>query len=99
MNRLASMLVADRRVIPYRSGGATSRLLCDCRKVILGLLDARLCSTQRMASGAGIQGGTALSKVFGIIKRFSEDIDLSRCQQPWEFQNSRRDQRNLRTTG
>ena len=30
-----------------------------------------------MAPGVVFKGGTSLSKVFGIIQRFSEDADLS----------------------
>jgi hypothetical protein len=36
-----------------------------------------LFSTPEIANKLVFKGGTSLSKVFGIIKRFSEDIDLS----------------------
>jgi hypothetical protein len=36
-----------------------------------------LFSTPSIADKLVFKGGTSLSKVFGIIKRFSEDIDLS----------------------
>ena len=31
----------------------------------------------RVGASPGIKGGTSLSKVYGVIDRFSEDIDLS----------------------
>jgi hypothetical protein len=37
----------------------------------------RIFATPAMASSVVFKGGTSLSKVFGIIERFSEDADLS----------------------
>jgi hypothetical protein len=37
---------------------------------------ARLFSSERLAPKILFKGGTSLSKVFGLIRRFSEDIDL-----------------------
>ena len=37
---------------------------------------ARLFSSERLASRILFKGGTSLSKVFNLIRRFSEDIDL-----------------------
>ena len=37
----------------------------------------RLMSVPEMAKVLTFKGGTSLSKAFGIIKRFSEDIDLT----------------------
>lgn len=78
MNRLASMPVTERRVMVVE---AAERL--QIKPVIvekdfwvcwmLGLLFGRAEWTQALV----FKGGTALSKVFGIIRRFSEDIDLS----------------------
>ncbi len=38
---------------------------------------ARLFEQEPLRSGLVFKGGTSLSKVFGVINRFSEDIDLS----------------------
>lgn len=49
-----------------------------CGKGLLGLLDAGL-PVPRLPLGAehlAFKGGTSLSKCFGLIQRFSEDIDL-----------------------
>jgi len=37
----------------------------------------RIYATEEMASSVVFKGGTSLSKVFGVIQRFSEDADLS----------------------
>jgi Nucleotidyl transferase AbiEii toxin, Type IV TA system len=78
MNRLASMPVKERRVV---FAEAAERL--EIKPVIvekdfwvcwvLGLLFGRTEWSEALV----FKGGTALSKVFGIIRRFSEDIDLS----------------------
>lgn len=78
MNRIACMPVTERRVV---FAEAAERL--QIRPVIvekdfwvcwmLGLLFGRA----EWSGALVFKGGTALSKVFGIIRRFSEDIDLS----------------------
>jgi len=78
MNRLASMPVTEQRVVIAE---AAERL--QIKPVIvekdfwvcwmLGLLFGRMEWSEALV----FKGGTALSKVFGIIRRFSEDIDLS----------------------
>lgn len=78
MNRVASMPAAERRLL---FSEAAERL--QIQRVIvekdfwvcwlLGLLFER----PQWSEALVFKGGTALSKVFGIIRRFSEDIDLS----------------------
>ncbi len=78
MKRVASMSVTERRVV---FAEAAERL--QIKPVIvekdfwvcwmLGLLFRRTDWSDALV----FKGGTALSKVFGIIRRFSEDIDLS----------------------
>lgn len=78
MNRIASMPVAERRVV---FAEAAERLQIQPVIVekdfwvcwMLGLLFGRTAWSEALV----FKGGTALSKVFGIIRRFSEDIDLS----------------------
>ena len=78
MNRVASMPVAERRVV---FAEAAERLQIQPVIVekdfwvcwMLGLLFGRTEWSEVLV----FKGGTALSKVFGIIRRFSEDIDLS----------------------
>jgi hypothetical protein len=78
MNRVASMLVTERRVV---FAEAAERLQIQPVIVekdfwvcwVLGLLFGRA----EWGEALVFKGGTALSKVFGIIRRFSEDIDLS----------------------
>ena len=78
MNRVASMPVAERRVV---FAEAAERLQIKPVIVekdfwvcwVLGLLFGH----QEWSEALVFKGGTALSKVFGIIRRFSEDIDLS----------------------
>ena len=78
MNRFALMSAVDRRVVLAE---AAERL--QIQPVVLekdfwvcwmlGLLFRR----PKWGDALVFKGGTALSKVFGIIRRFSEDIDLS----------------------
>ena len=78
MNRIASIPVAERRVV---FAEAAERLQIQPVIVekdfwvcwMLGLLFGRAEWSEALV----FKGGTALSKVFGIIRRFSEDIDLS----------------------
>ena len=78
MNRLASMPVTERRVVVAE---AAERLQIQPVIVekdfwvcwMLGLLFGH----DGVGEALVFKGGTALSKVFGIIRRFSEDIDLS----------------------
>jgi len=78
MNRVACMPVAERRVV---AAEAAERL--QIRPVIVEK-DFWVCWMLGLLFGPAewsealvFKGGTALSKVFGIIRRFSEDIDLS----------------------
>jgi hypothetical protein len=78
MNRVASLPVAERRLL---FSEAAERLQIQRVMVekdfwvcwMLGLLFER----PEWSDALVFKGGTALSKVFGIIRRFSEDIDLS----------------------
>jgi hypothetical protein len=78
MNRVASMPVAERRVI---FAEAAERL--QFQPVIVEKdfwvcwMLGRLFGRTEWREALVFKGGTALSKVFGIIRRFSEDIDLS----------------------
>ena len=45
------------------------------------------------------KGGTSLSKVFGVIDRFSEDIDLSLRLASWAFPMPTRPVEHRRTSG
>lgn len=78
MNRIVSILAAERRIVFEE---AAERLQIQPVIVekdfwvcwMLGFLFDR----PEWADALVFKGGTALSKVFGIIRRFSEDIDLS----------------------
>lgn len=78
MNRLAAMLERDRRTVV---GEAAARLQLNPVMVekdfwvcwMLGLLFGN----KDWNAALVFKGGTALSKVFAVIRRFSEDIDLS----------------------
>src|SRR5450631_3862870 len=78
MNRIASMSLTERRVVFTE---AAERLHIHTVIVekdfwvcwILG----RFFERPEWYEALVFKGGTALSKVFGIIRRFSEDIDLS----------------------
>ena len=78
MNRIASMPVTERRVV---FAEAAERLQIQTVIVkkdfwvcwMLGQLFGR----KEWHEALVFKGGTALSKVFGVIRRFSEDIDLS----------------------
>ena len=41
-------------------------------------------STPELGENAVFKGGTSLSKVFGVINRFSEDIDRDCCRLLWD---------------
>jgi hypothetical protein len=62
--------------------GAATRLgtaVPERREGLLGLLDPG-CLVQRLGywrTSALFKGGTSLSKAFGLISRFSEDIDIT----------------------
>jgi len=78
MNRIATASVSDRRV---GFGEAAQRLKISTAIIekdfwvcwMLGLLFGR----DDWRNALVFKGGTSLSKVFGVIRRFSEDIDLS----------------------
>lgn len=78
MNRIATLTAADRRVLLGEGAQRLKLLPVVLEKDfwvcwMLGLLFGH---PER--SGALVfKGGTALSKVYGVIQRFSEDIDLS----------------------
>lgn len=78
LNRLASMTLAERRVI-IAEGAERLQL-----NAVIVEKDFWVCWMLSLLFGRAewrealvFKGGTALSKVFGIIRRFSEDIDLS----------------------
>jgi hypothetical protein len=78
MNHLASMPVAERRVLFAEAAERLHIQLVIVEKDfwvcwVLGLLFGRMEWREALV----FKGGTALSKVFGLIRRFSEDIDLS----------------------
>ena len=78
MNRIASMPVTERRVV---FAEAAERLQIQTVIVekdfwVCWML-GRLFEHPEWREALVFKGGTALSKVFGIIRRFSEDIDLS----------------------
>ncbi|MFZ4693795.1 MAG: nucleotidyl transferase AbiEii/AbiGii toxin family protein [Verrucomicrobiia bacterium] len=78
MNRIASMSVAERRVVFTEAAERLQIMTVIVEKDfwvcwMLGLLFGR----EKWSETLVFKGGTALSKVFGIIRRFSEDIDLS----------------------
>ncbi len=78
MNRFASMRLEERQVIFAEAGERLQIHPVVLEKDfwvcwILGLLFGQ----PKWAEALVFKGGTALSKVFGIIRRFSEDIDLS----------------------
>jgi hypothetical protein len=93
MNRIASMPTAERRVV---FAEAAERLRIKTVIVekdfwvcwMLGLLFGR----SEWGEALVFKGGTALSKVFGIIRRFSEDIDLSVSPSALGFSESEADQ-------
>jgi len=93
MNRIASMPTAERRVV---FAEAAERLRIKTVIVekdfwvcwMLGLLFGR----REWGKALVFKGGTALSKVFGIIRRFSEDIDLSVSPSALGFSESEADQ-------
>ena len=63
-----------------RRGAALGRSGAERREGLLGLLDPG-CAVQWPAAAGGqrllFKGGTSLSKGFGLISRFSEDIDVT----------------------
>ncbi len=79
MDGIASMPAADRHDVFSEAAARRGRLngpiiekdfwVCWTLKRIFGLPD----SPTRVL----FKGGTSLSKVFGVIERFSEDVDLS----------------------
>ena len=78
MNRFALMPAEDRRVVLAEAGERLQIQPVVLEKDfwvcwMLGLLFGQ----PKWAEALVFKGGTALSKVFGIIRRFSEDIDLS----------------------
>ena len=78
MNRVARLDAADRRVLLAEGSQRLKRLPVVLEKDfwvcwMLGLLFGR----SEWSGALVFKGGTALSKVFGVIQRFSEDIDLS----------------------
>src|SRR5450631_2482877 len=78
INRIASMSVTERRVVFTE---AAERLQIQTVIVekdfwVCWML-GRLFERPEWHEALVFKGGTALSKVFGIIRRFSEDIDLS----------------------
>ena len=78
MNRIATLNAGDRRAL-WAEGTQRLKLLPVVLEKdfwvcwMLGLLFGRAEWSEALV----FKGGTALSKVFGIIRRFSEDIDLS----------------------
>jgi hypothetical protein len=77
MNRLAELPLKDRTVYFEQ---AAARLALPAAAVekdfwVCWTL-ARLFSSERLAPRILFKGGTSLSKVFNLIRRFSEDIDL-----------------------
>lgn len=78
MNRIAILDAADRRVVLAEGAQRLKLLPVVLEKDfwvcwMLGLLFGRPERSEALV----FKGGTALSKVFGVIQRFSEDIDLS----------------------
>ena len=78
MNRFASMSATDRLAVVAEAAARRQIQPVIMEKDfwvcwMLGLLFAR----PEWSEALVFKGGTALSKVFGIIRRFSEDIDLS----------------------
>ncbi|GLQ22563.1 hypothetical protein GCM10007853_04370 [Algimonas ampicilliniresistens] len=49
----------------------------------------RVFSLQDMETGLIFKGGTSLSKAYGVIRRFSEDIDLSLDRRDLGFDGDR----------
>ena len=78
MNRIATLNSADRHAL-WSEGSQQLKLLPAVLEKdfwvcwMLGILFER----SEWSEALVFKGGTALSKVFGIIRRFSEDIDLS----------------------
>ena len=78
MNRIATLNAGDRRALMAEGTQHLMLLPVVLEKDfwvcwMLGLLFGR----REWSEALVFMGGTALSKVFGIIRRFSEDIDLS----------------------
>lgn len=78
MNRIATLKAADRRALIAEGAQRLKLLPVVLEKDfwvcwMLGLLFGRAEWGETLV----FKGGTALSKVFGLIRRFSEDIDLS----------------------
>lgn len=78
MNRIAILSCDDRRLMIQEAAQRLGLLPVIVEKDfwvcwILGLIF----SDDHLAQGLVFKGGTALSKVYGVIRRFSEDIDLS----------------------
>ena len=98
MNRVASMPVEERRVV---FSEAAERL--QIQPVIVEK-DFWVCWALRLLFGRAewsealvFKGGTALSKVFGIIRRFSEDIDLGVSPATVEISEAEVEQARSRT--
>ena len=78
MNRIATLLADERQTYfeegAWRLGVSTPIVEKDFWVCwLLGLIF----STPELGGSAVFKGGTSLSKVFGVINRFSEDVDIA----------------------
>src|SRR5947209_14301933 len=78
MNRVASMPVAERRLVFAEAAERwqINPVIVEKDFWVCWML-GHLFGRAEWREALVFKGGTALSKVFGIIRRFSEDIDLS----------------------
>src|SRR5258708_24469488 len=73
-----AMLRAEERALYWRRYSerkGVSSFIVEKDFWVCGLL-GRIFATPRLGADCVFKGGTSLSKVFGVIDRFSEDIDL-----------------------
>lgn len=99
LNRIARASAAERAVVFEAAAGARglSPVLLEKDFWVCWTLE-RLFALPAMGQNLLFKGGTSLSKVYGVIERFSEDIDLSLSRDFLGFGGEREPERALSKT-